>query len=530
MKYIKIATMAFAALLASSCIDQLDTYPEGGTVTQDQKDDIAAHDPSKLDADLQGMYSSFTGAMNTFGSSANIHFDYSYPAIMMILENCGADMVSKVTGYNWFSGPVNYTAKVYTSEEIKLMWVRFYSTILAANAVIKSVDAETEDVNSQFYLGQAKTMRAFCYFQLAQIFQYTYQGNQDKPCVPYIDENAEGSSFPRATVEEIYGHVMDDLNSALPMLEAAMNEQLERVDKAHIDYSVASGIRARVNLVMGNYAQAATDAQNAIESGRYQPYSMDDVSVPAFNDASANSWIWGLIYTSESYAVQTGIVNWPSHLCSMARNSYTSQGVHRMINSNLWAEIPESDVRKGWWVDEELSSPLTDDLTIDGTAVSKYFKFTPYTNVKFGSNDNDPAATDNAQDYPMMRAEEMFLIRAEALAMAGDPARGKEVLEEFVNEYRDPDYVCTATSAEDVREAVWQQRRIELWGEGFYYFDIVRLKKPIDRRNSNFEASVQFLIEPNDPNMIFRLPQSEIQSNTALTEEDNNPSAPLPEA
>ena len=147
MKYIKIATMAFAALLASSCIDQLDTYPEGGTVTQDQKDDIAAHDPSKLDADLQGMYSSFTGAMNTFGSAANIHFDYSYPAIMMILENCGADMVSKVTGYNWFSGPVNYTAKVYTSEEIELMWVRFYSTILAANAVIKSVDAETEDVS-----------------------------------------------------------------------------------------------------------------------------------------------------------------------------------------------------------------------------------------------------------------------------------------------------------------------------------------------------------------------------------------------
>ena len=58
----------------------------------------------------------------------------------------------------------------------------------------------------------------------------------------------------------------------------------------------------------------------------------------------------------------------------------------------------------------------------------------------------------------------------------------------------------------------------------------MRLKKLIDRLNSNFEASVQFLIEPNDPNMIFRLPQSEIQSNTALTEEDNNPSAPLPEA
>ena len=88
--------------------------------------------------------------------------------------------------------------------------------------------------------------------------------------------------------------------------------------------------------------------------------------------------------------------------------------------------------------------------------------------------------------------------------------------------------MCNATTAEDVREAVWQQRRIELWGEGFYYFDIVRLKKTIDRSNSNFETSVQFVIGPNDPNMIFRLPQSEIESNTGIDEDDNNESAPLP--
>lgn len=527
MKYIKLLSMAFAALLVSSCMDQLDTYPEGGTITQDQKDEISAHDPSKLDADLQGMYSSFTNAFNTFGRDANIHFDYSYPAIMMILENCGADMVSEVTGYNWFSSSVNYTAKVYNSEEIELMWNCLYSTILAANAVIKSVDAETEDVSSMFYLGQAKAMRAFCYFQLAQIFQYTYQGNEEKPCVPIITETSEGSEHPRKTVKDVYTLIMDDLNAAVPMLQAAAAEQLTRVDKAHIDYNVACGIRARVNLVMGNYKDAYNDAQSALGS-TYRPYSKEDVSVPAFNDASASSWIWGLIYTSDSYAVQTGIVNWPSHLCSMSRNSYTCQGVHRMINSNLWAEIPESDVRKGWWVNEDLSSPLTDNLTVDGTPVSKSFKFTPYTNVKFGSNENDPAATENAQDYPMMRAEEMYLIMAEARAMSGDAMGGAEELTNFVNDYRDPDYVCNATTAEDVREAVWQQRRIELWGEGFYYFDIVRLKKTIDRSNSNFETSVQFVIGPNDPNMIFRLPQSEIESNTGIDEDDNNESAPLP--
>ena len=183
MKYIKILSLVFGTFLVSSCIDELNTYPEGGTITQDQKDEIGEKDPSKLDADLQGMYSGFTAAWNTFGRSENIHFDFSYPAIVLMLETSGMDMPSKVTGYNWFSDDVTYQDRIYTSYQTQMIWKRFYQSIMAANAVIKSVDPETEDVNSQFYLGQAKAMRAFCYFQLAQIFQFTYADNRDKLCV-----------------------------------------------------------------------------------------------------------------------------------------------------------------------------------------------------------------------------------------------------------------------------------------------------------------------------------------------------------
>lgn len=528
MKYIKIISLVFGTLLASSCIDELDTYPEGGTITQDQKDEIGEKDPSKLDADLQGMYSGLTSVWNTFGRDANRHYDFSYPAIVLMLENSGADMVSKVTGYNWFSDDVQYTNRVYTSDQTVMIWKRYYQVIMAANAVITSVDPETEDESSLFYLGQAKAMRAFCYFQLAQTFQFTYADNKEKPCVPIITETSEGNNHPRQTVEKVYGQIMDDLNDAVTMLENAKKADIKRVDKAHIDYNVACGIRARVELLMGEYQAAYNDAKAALSG--YTPYSLKDVSVPAFNDASSKSWIWGLIYTTESSAVKTGIVNWPSHMCSMSKNSYTSQGVHRMINSNLWAEIPESDVRRGWWVDEELSSPLSDDLYVDGKTVAKAYKFTPYANVKFGAYKNDPSSADNAQDFPMMRAEEMYLIMAEAQAMGGDPIGAAKALTTFVNTYRDEDYTCNAKTAEEVRDAVWWQRRVELWGEGFALYDILRFNKGIDRRNSNFESSVQYNILPGDPNLIFRIPQSEIESNMGIGEEDNNPSAELPTA
>lgn len=529
MKYLKILPLVLGTFVMSSCIDELDTYPEGGTVTQDQKDEITEKDPSKLDADLQGMYSGLTSAFNTFGRSENIHFDYSYPAIVLMLETSGADMPSKVTGYNWFSDDVTYEDRIYTSYQTLMIWKRFYQGIMAANAVIKSVDPETEDVGSLFYVGQAKAMRAFCYFQLAQIFQFTYADSKEKLCVPLITETSEGNNHPRQTVEKVYEQIMNDLNAAITMLETAKKAGYKRVDKAHIDYNVACGIRARVNLLMGNYTEAIADATAALSG--YAPYSKSEVAVPAFNDVTSNSWIWGLIYTTESSAVKTGIVNWPSHLCSMSKNSYSSTGVHRMINSTLWAQIPESDVRKGWWVDEELSSPLSDELYVDGKTVAKAYKFTPYTNVKFGAYKNDPGSSDNAQDFPMMRAEEMLLIIAEATAMGGNPTGAAEMLQEFVNQYRDEDYVCNATSAESVRDAIWWQRRVELWGEGFALFDILRFNKGVDRRGeNNFEESVRYNILPGDPNLIFRIPQSEVESNLGIEESDNNPSAELPTA
>ena len=127
-----------------------------------------------------------------------------------------------------------------------------------------------------------------------------------------------------------------------------------------------------------------------------------------------------------------------------------------------------------------------------------------------------------------MRAEEMYLILAEAQAMSGNAAQGAATLQTFVNTYRDPSYTCRASSASEVQDAVWLQRRIELWGEGFSYFDLLRLKKGIDRRGGGYEAHLVYNIQPNDPVLIYLIPQSEIQSNALISENDNNETAGIP--
>ena len=246
---------------------------------------------------------------------------------------------------------------------------------------------------------------------------------------------------------------------------------------------------------------------------------------------------------AEDYLAKTGIVNWPSNLCSLTGMGYTTAAsatdvAYRLINKNLWAKIPETDVRKGWWVDEDLHSPVLDNglgedyayywangMFNGGTFPSK---FSPYTNVKFGPDNGTFADTDNAQDWPLMRVEEMKLIEAEALGR-DNLATGKQKLEEFVRQYRDPSYTCTAGSLDAFIDEVWFQRRIELWGEGFALFDILRLKKPIIRQGANYPINSTFAeIAAEAPIMIYRIPEAETSVNSAITEADNNPAAMAP--
>ena len=114
---------------------------------------------------------------------------------------------------------------------------------------------------------------------------------------------------------------------------------------------------------------------------------------------------------------------------------------------------------------------------------------------------------------------------AEAQAMAGDPAAGAATLQNFVSTYRDPAYVCTATTKEQVQNQVWMQRRIELWGEGFSYFDIMRLKKGVDRRGAGFEEAFTFNIPAGDAALIYRIPQREMEGNPALSDDSSDPLA-----
>ena len=118
-----------------------------------------------------------------------------------------------------------------------------------------------------------------------------------------------------------------------------------------------------------------------------------------------------------------------------------------------------------------------------------------------------------------MRAAEMVLIEAEAYAHMNQEAKAAEVLKVLMSK-RQPDWNKTTVTVEDV----YLQRRIELWGEGFSYYDLKRLNKGIDRAytGNNHLDGYKLVVPARDVRWTYQIPLKEIQENDLINEEDQN--------
>lgn len=523
----KILSVALAGAVMVGCND-LDTEPQGYYVTPEQKEDVTKADPSMVIAGITGVAST----VNQYGSIEDAHIDYGWASVMLMLDNRGTDMIGFDIGYNWYSENNALSDCSINSRISQYTWRNMYNQIFAANAVLSTMDPESDDPTIQFFRAQSLAFRAFDYLQLAQLFQFTYVGHESMPCVPIItNENAAeyaANGGSRATVQEVYDQIMSDINTAIELLsncgvkpESVIDSKAKRL----VSLATAYGIRARVNLVMNKWADAASDAQNAISNFSGAPYSLTEASKPILASMDETAVMWGIAVNEDDRVVTTGICNWPSFIGSFNSNGYCSAGSWRKIAINLYDWIPDTDVRKGWFLNTDSESA---NLSESWNEYCVEKSMPPYTQVKIAPYKNQLGTTLNANDIPLMRVEEMYLINAEATAMAGNASAGAQILTDFVSSFRNPAYVCVDNTPEAVQNAVWMQRRVELWGEGQSFYDIMRLKKGIDRRGGGWEPQWVYNIPAESNVMRLMIPNSEIEGNKALSAGDNNTSQGQP--
>lgn len=452
--YIKQIFFAISMVVLSSCSEEfLDKKP-----TEFVDYDAATKTTENLMTTLNGIH-----------RSLYIRYEDQSQAglggLMQQTDIAGDDIVFPVTN-GWFLAVYNWSGlHNENSADVRYAYRTYYRIIRNANTIINAVDVaigSTADKN--IVKGQALLYRAFCHFQLVQLYGKRYVNGQDNTQlgVPII-LTVGNEKFPRSTVEEVYAQINKDLDEANNLLIG-----YSRPNKSHLNLSVAQGLKARVALTQGNWAVAADYAKKA-RTG----ISLMSVAEygAGFNDYNNKEWMWG----SHINEVQTEYFGNFGAYMSRNYNSTVIRSCPKAINSKLYNLISPTDVRSTIF-SVNGSHP---DLFLP----NNFSKF-PYTSQKFLS----VSTGDSRCDVPYMRAAEMFLIEAEAKARLGE-ADASSILFEF-EEARDPEYVLSTNTGQALVDEILLQRRIELWGEGFRFFDLKRTNSNLDRTGANHDSSI----------------------------------------
>ncbi len=479
----------FLSMISFSCeTTYLDTTPtasiDAGSAYATTKNAAAA---------INGIYRSFVVRyLSSQGHSG-------HPAMMIILDHMGEDMVLGTTAASWHVGETRWTAhRSDVNTLVQFPYEMYYRIIGNANIGIANIDkAVGPAVDRNRLKGEALALRAFGYFNLVQLYGKRYE-SRAKPNtqlgVPLVLEPTT-TGKPRNTVEEVYAQINKDLADAALLLSAS------RLNKSHINLNVVRGFQARVALVQQDWANAAKFAAEA--RAGYAPMNATQY-LDGFQDITNPEWMWGFDHLED----QTEYFGGYHSYISCNYNSTVIRTYPKVINNLLYKQIPVTDVRSKMWVE----TPTAANSIVPPGGVRPKF-----LNQKFRLPGTP--STSAMGDVPYMRAAEMYLIEAEAKARLNDAAGASQVLFDLIKT-RDAAYVKSTNTGQALIDEILVHRRIELWGEGHRFLDLKRTNAPLNRNGTNAIASVALLFDvaPGDVRWEFLIPRREINANPAVTQ------------
>ncbi|MCM1516658.1 MAG: RagB/SusD family nutrient uptake outer membrane protein [Paraprevotella sp.] len=525
-----------AALSLSSCIEE--TFPEDDSATSDKVQESA----TAVQALLSGIPTAMSQSYYVYGEQVH-ETDMGYPAYMIAQTELLSDICpgTSQTGYDWYSsynigsqsrsfGPTTYFAY--------LPWFTFYKFIKTTNDVIDVVDPETETSGEKLAaVGSAYAARAFNYYMLSVLYEpvaceYMDYGHvlgattDETLSVIKVTEKTspeEAKNNPRLTHREMMDFIYSDLETAEKCLLKS-----NQTDKTLPDLAATYAIMAKAYAWDEKYDKVAEYAQKAIEACGGTPMTQSEWldKNSAFTKASSG-WMWYLQYSAENMSNLANYVGW------MSAEAQWGYGMlnYAAINRILYDQIGAGDFRKGAWLDPDRKVTLSyyggsyDNLSVMG---QEFIDDAPdYMAVKFRCKDGNynDFTVGAASQVPVLRIEEMYLLKALAIGETNSAQAGVEELNRFVQTYRDANYRCKATDLANLEQAVITQLRIEFWGEGNAFpiakrigMDVINnyegTNAPADTYKVNFRKG--------KPNWTFCIPSNEISVNPAL-DGHNNP-------
>jgi hypothetical protein len=388
---------------------------------------------------LTGIYTNMS-AQNNLLPGAYLSTMFLYPALT----------ADELTLYNPNDGNLVPFYKNDLTSSFSVYWNNIYSIIFVANSAIEGLNGSsglTPAIKQQL-LGEAKFIRAFCYFYLVNLFG-------DVPLTLTADYKTN-AVLSRTPITDVYQQIIQDLEDSQNLLSdkylksdalsaySSGTEQRVRPTKW-----AATALLARVYLYIENYAKAEAAATSVINNSLFKLSTL----AGAFKMNSFET-IWALQPVGIATKSNTGegaIFILPSTGPNNSLNDV-------YLSRNLINSFETNDLRKANWVNSVVAGGIT--------------YYYPYK-YKVGL-----VNTPTSEYSIVLRLAEQYLIRAEARAYgAGIGLPGAITDIDTIRTRAGLPKYSGVVNKDSVLKTILHERQVELFTEwGHRWFDLKRTK------------------------------------------------------
>lgn len=496
-----------SVMLATSCSDDyLETTPSR-YLEEDAVTETMQKDPSQVQAYVTGAYMNFYCGGDYWTS----HDDFGLPAIKLATDLFCED-IAYPRDATWFCYDYQLDNRQGNYRRVKSAWNQLYSVIDNTNTIITMLKptegGEPTGQSAKIMLGEAYSLRAYCYFWLVNLWQHPYNAGTEQAGVPLKTEEVYRQE--RVSVGEIYTQILSDISTGYGYLKGEGFHN----GKIGLSEYAAAAIYSNILMFTGDYANAAKYAEIAATSASLNSES-DMLS--GFNSLSMPEVIWGYNVTSETTGYYASFF---SHVDSYMIGYGGQVGYRKLIASDLYGKIADNDVRKQWFGYNASYNRLEISYEYEESG-----NMTQYIQNKF----RDAYTTGTGDPFTSaiiyFRSGEMYFVAAEAYYLAGDENSARNMLNTVMGT-RISGYSFNG-SGDSLYQEICLQKRIDTWMEGNRYLDAKRRNETIDRSvSSNHAADLSsynaITYSSRDYRMIYHIPTTEMENNPSITAEDDN--------
>lgn len=364
-------------------------------------------------------------------------------------------------------------------------WAEHYIAIGRANTVLARLPAANIGSLQSKYEAEAKFIRAYMYFNLVRWF-----GDVPLVTVEFVDDPYAASNLVRDPSSAIYSLIIEDLKFAENNLPSSIPE----AEMGRISKWAAKALLGKVYLTQKNYTAASAKLAEVINSGLFS------TSASSYAEIFLNTTSYALSSKEVLLAVQykSGLVGQGSSISSSTLPWGVDVGPYGLlsgVNGDGFMQ-PTKDIDDAYEAGDLRKAATIGKTPANERYIVKY--------LQKGSRGNDADI-----DFPVLRYGDIVLMQAEALNEQNLPGDATPFLN--LTRARAGLAAKNGLNQVDMRQAIEDERRLELAFEGHRWNDLVRTGRYLPVMTAKSYAVKAF-------HKLYPVPQRERGLNPALTQ------------